>query len=115
MAATLYRVVKDWTATYDNPISVVAGDQIALTGREDIWDGHRWLWAICAAGKEGWVPDCLVANATMTETYSAQELGCTAGQVLTGHMVLHGWVLCTDENGQRGWVPRHNLRKSPTS
>ncbi len=31
------------------------GEFLSLTGREDVWDGHRWLWAVADDGREGWV------------------------------------------------------------
>jgi len=51
-----YRVIKAWAAVYADPIVVGAGERLTLTGKEDLWEGHRWLWARSAAGKEGWVP-----------------------------------------------------------
>jgi len=105
-------VVESWVASYPDPIQARAGDALELDGREDLWDGHRWLWAKHADGKEGWVPDAIASEAhpfTATETYSALELSCTKGQALTALRVLHGWVWCLDEAGQRGWVPLRNL------
>jgi len=71
-----------------------------------------WVWAKSRDGKEGWVPDSIIttdAPFRVTQTYSAQELTCQKGQTLTSHNTLHGWVFCTDEQGQSGWVPARNL------
>ena len=105
-------VVKSWIAAYSDPIQVLAGQPIILNGRKDIWDGYTWLWAKSLAGKEGWVPDCIVSKqvpATVTENYTAIELTCRKGQYLISENVMHGWVFCKDGNTKKGWVPKRNL------
>jgi len=108
-----YEVTEDWTATYDAPIALSAGETIELSGRQDIWDGYIWLWARCTAGKEGWIPDSLVRTMNgrqiAGEDYSAMELTCKRGQVVTGIKETHGWVLCRTAEGRTGWVPRNHL------
>ena len=109
---TGYIVSQGWTASYDNPIAVRAGETLALSGREDLWDGHRWLWAMSGAGAEGWVPDSLLrgpADPVALWDYTAQELTCDAGQRLTGITEMNGWVFCKTQDGAEGWVPRRNL------
>jgi SH3-like domain-containing protein len=109
---TTRRVIADWMASYPDPIEVSAGDPITLDGREEIWDGHRWLWARNRDGKEGWIPDSLVARGetTMTaEDYTARELSCGKGQLLTVLGATHGWTFCENADGDRGWVPDRNL------
>lgn len=106
-------MIEGWTATYPDPIQVSAGDILELSGREDLWDGYRWLWAKNTQGKEGWIPDAIVSKTTpasATETYSALEISSQKGQTLIGHRTLHGWVLCSDQAGQIGWVPERNLK-----
>ncbi len=110
-----YRVVADWTATYSDPITLEAGDPVSLSGRSENWDGHTWLWASNEAGKEGWIPDSLIGiidgAAYATKAYSAIELSCRAGDIVTGHEQTHGWVLCRVEDGTTGWVPEKNLER----
>lgn len=36
-------VIKDWDASYADPIRVTAGERMHLTGRHEDWDGYRWL------------------------------------------------------------------------
>ncbi len=106
-------VIESWTATYPDPIQVVEGEPIELDGRSDVWDGHTWLWAKSRNGKEGWIPDCIVSDTdpvTATENYTAVELTCQKGETLRGEKVRHGWVFCSNRNGQRGWVPERNIR-----
>ncbi len=108
-----FTVVEDWQASYPDPIRLQAGEALTLTGRQERWDGHLWLWARSAGGREGWVPDRLVrrtaAGCTATQDYSAAELTCRSGQRLTGETETHGWVFCRAADGAAGWVPRRNL------
>lgn len=108
-----FSVTETWKATYADPIRLNAGEPVYLTGRQDNWDGHIWLWARSAAGQEGWIPDSIVGQRETglfaREDYSAAELSCQAGQVIAGEKETHGWVYCRSADGSVGWVPRRNL------
>lgn len=108
-----YDVIKDWTTVYADPIVVGAGEQLVLTGKEDIWEGHRWLWARSPSGKEGWVPDSLVAKSpggsAALYDYTAAELDCARGDCVIALGETHGWVMCRAADGRTGWVPRSHL------
>jgi len=104
------RVIAAHSASYADPIRIAKGELLVLTGREDIWDGHRWLWASAPDGREGWVPDTLVSAAmTACETYSAKELTCHLGERLTIGAQTHGWTWCSNILGSQGWVPNRSL------
>ena len=108
-----FTVIQAWSATYKSPIELRAGDRIDLSGHEDDWEGHTWLWAKSHAGTEGWIPDTLVvrcAEKTLAvDDYSAMELTCQRGQILTALQDTHGWILCRAANGAKGWVPKSHL------
>jgi hypothetical protein len=108
-----FTVITGWQAAYDSPIRLQAGDLLFLTGRQETWDGHVWLWARSAGGLEGWIPDILVGRAegkcVANEDYTASELTCRPGQVLVGEKETHGWVFCRAKDGSTGWIPRKNL------
>ncbi len=107
------RVTLAHRASYPDPIRLGKGDKVTLTGREDNWDGHRWLWAIAPDGREGWVPDRLVsAQGHATVDYEATELTCAGGEVLKALSSTHGWVWCCNINGAQGWVPARHLTSS---
>ena len=110
---TRVRVVEAWQASYVDPIAVAKGDRMTLTARTEKWDGHLWIWARCDDGREGWVPNTLAEAAgdghVASRDYTAQELTCAAGQVLTAIERSHGWVFCEDAALNRGWVPDRNL------
>ena len=101
-------VVRAHAATYPDPIAVRCGDTLRLTGREEIWDGHRWLWAI-AHNREGWVPSDLPrrerGQTKAAYDYSARELDLEPGASVTVIEVSHGWAWCRDNRGLEGWVP----------
>ena len=107
-------VLHSHTASYASPIAVEQGDVLVLSGRTDLWDGHLWLWAKAADGSEGWVPDALVPDPRAGSRkarfdYSAEELSCSAGEVLTAHQKLNGWTWCSNEQGDEGWVPDQSI------
>jgi len=108
-----FSVIENWQATYADPIRLESGDPVHLTGRQDNWDGHIWLWARSDSGLEGWIPDCIIGQGNSgpyaKEEYTAVELTCDAGQVLFGEKETHGWVYCRSAEGCAGWVPRRNL------
>ncbi|WP_071795904.1 SH3 domain-containing protein [Natronohydrobacter thiooxidans] len=108
-----FKVTEDWKASYLDPICLQAGDLLYLTGRQDNWDGHIWLWAKSAGGLEGWIPDSIVRKTNTgyvaTEDYTAAELTCRAGQVVTREKETHGWVFCRLPDGPVGWIPLKNL------
>jgi hypothetical protein len=106
-------VHEEWKATYADPIRLKAGDPVHPTGRQDNWDGHIWLWARSSTGLEGWIPDSIVGQGDSgpfaEEDYTAVELTCQTGQILSGEKETHGWVYCRSMNGSAGWVPRKSL------
>ncbi len=106
-----YRVIADHQASYPDPIRLKAGEQIKLTRRRDIWDGHLWLWAISPDGREGWIPDTALSPDKRAQyDYCAVEISCRIGDTLTGLHATHGWLWCRTRSGDKGWVPLKNLQ-----
>ena len=100
-------------ATYADPIEVAKGARLMLTGREDVWEGHRWLWAVAEDGREGWIPDDLAtesdAGSVASRDFSAIELTCSAGETVGFISETHGWAWCRKGDGSEGWLPLKNL------
>jgi len=100
--------------SYSDPISVGRGDALVLDGREDLWDGHRWLWAVSPDGREGWVPDDLIGGPAGAPAarfaYSAIELACKVRETVEMLSETHGWVWCRNAGGHEGWVPLRCLQ-----
>ena len=113
---TKSKVTKAYAAMYPDPIQFSPGDPITLTGRTDNWQGHIWLWAINETdGRKGWIPDSIVSQSKDGETianadYSAVELSCEIGDVLSITHATHGWCWCIQQDGSAGWVPLENLQ-----
>ncbi len=108
-------VLENHDASYADPIEVAKGAFLSLTGREDIWDGHRWLWAVADDGREGWVPDDLITQTddglVASRDFSAVELTCSAGDAVDIVWETHGWAWCRTDDGGEGWLPLRNLAK----
>jgi len=111
-----WKVIADHQAIYPNPISIKQDDRITLSGRDDVWDGHRWLWAIANDSREGWVPDDLPIalsgnSARSAYDYSAAEISVDSGEFVNGTTQRHGWLWCQNNQGTFGWVPLNCLLK----
>ena len=108
-------VLENHHASYAEPIKVAKGAVLSLTGREDVWDGHRWLWAFADDGGEGWVPDDLIIEIderpVASRDFSAIELTCSAGDAVEIIRKTHGWAWCRTCDGSEGWLPLGNLAK----
>ena len=106
-------VLESHDASYAEPIEVTKGELVSLTGREDDWDGHRWLWAVAEDGREGWIPDDLVTvtddGSVASRDFSAIELTCAAGDSVAFMWETHGWAWCRKDDGSVGWLPLKNL------
>ena len=108
-------VLENHHASYAEPNKVAKGAVLSLTGREDVWDGHRWLWAIADDGREGWVPDDLITEiderSVASRDFLAIELACSAGDAVDIIWETHGWAWCRKCDGGEGWLPLRNLSK----
>lgn len=111
--AVARRLLEDHVAPYDDPIAFTRGQTVSLTGKAAIWDGYRWLWAVGADGRAGWIPDnsIMVKDDTVItlRDYSAMELNCNKGTILHVIEETHGWAWCSAPNGFFGWVPANKL------
>lgn len=100
-------------ASYADPIAFRIGDPVNLTGKSDNWNGHIWLWAVGPDGRSGWIPDtavCLSEERPIAScNYSAIELTCPVGEILTVLDETHGWVWCQTVDGVEGWIPLEKL------
>jgi Variant SH3 domain len=50
------RVTAEHVASYNDPITMRANDELTLSDKEDNWHGWTWIWCTNQAGKSGWVP-----------------------------------------------------------
>ena len=108
---SIYRAVKSWQTQYPDPIRGAAGDRLALGRRDDEYPG--WVWATAADGRDGWVPESWLRvdgdSGTLRRDYTAAELPLAAGDVVSGELIVSGWLWATAADGRTGWVPLHCL------
>ncbi len=106
-------VTKEHHASYLDPITMHAGEIIEASGREDNWQGWIWLWRTNQQGKSGWVPKGFVTQVDgiwkAHYDYSALELSVSVGERVIVLQKESGWLWCTKQNGESGWVPAENV------
>ncbi|HJT56653.1 MAG TPA: SH3 domain-containing protein [Ktedonobacteraceae bacterium] len=114
----IYRVIVDYQAQYADPISFTSGELLQVSDRTENWrDNSAWLWIRCTdpRGKNGWVPQNAVDTPVAKKTgiarydYSATELTITVGEELLGAQAESGWLWCTDQHGNKGWIPADHV------
>ena len=108
MNAIPYRVVESWTATYDNPVFLRAGDSVAVGRRDEEWPG--FVWCTTEAGAGGWVPAELLESsgpglAIAATAYDTRELTVKEGESVVGSLSMAGWTWCESSDHRTGWVP----------
>ena len=64
-------------------------------------------------GKSGWVAEVVFERqgevGIVSCDYSAVELQVAEGEVVTIEEEYGGWAWCSNQRGERGWVPNQNL------
>lgn len=106
------RVLKSWTTIYADPLTVRAGEALAVGRRDDEWPG--WVWCTNAAGQSGWAPEGAFERrgadrGVATRDYTARELSAAAGAEVAVHFQENGWCWAEDRAGRTGWLPATHL------
>jgi hypothetical protein len=101
------RVMREYSAQYPDPITVRAGDRVAVGADDPAFPG--WRWCTGPDRRAGWVPEQFLQaqdqEAVMLRDYTARELSVRAGaEVIVGE-AISGWVWATDADGRAGWIP----------
>ncbi len=106
-----WRAIAAWTRSYEAPLAVAAGATVTVGARDTDWPD--FLWCRDAVGREGWLPEQILAvqgnTGRVREDYDAIELTVAPDEVLTGDRALAGWVWCRNQAGREGWVPERVL------
>jgi len=106
-------VIAAYESPYIDPCTFSAGEELTIGKRESEWDG--WVWCTNQEGKSRWVPEVYVERrgdtCVMLRDYEATELSVSVDEklVVTGEEES-GWVWCTNQTGQSGWVLWDNVR-----
>jgi variant SH3 domain-containing protein len=106
-------VIEDNDPIYSDPIQVKRGD-LLIVGEEDS-EYPGWIWCENGQRKSGWVPDdCIETDATGSRAkydYSAVELRARVGERVFPIETKSGWVLCSNSDGDKGWLPLTKVRE----
>jgi len=109
----LCRVISEYNSPYTDPVAIHAGEELTITAKETSWSG--WVWCTNRDGKSRWVPDRCVErkgdSGVALYDYEATELSVSVGEELTMGEEESGWIWCTNQKGQRGWVPLDNVER----
>jgi hypothetical protein len=113
-------VTIDYTAQYQDPITLAAGETATLDGREEPWEENPdwiWVWGVNAAGKSGWIPRAWLrtegSRGVALADYDARELTVAAGERVSAVREESGWAWCITDADRSGWVPLSHLRSAP--
>jgi hypothetical protein len=102
------RVTRAYAAQYPDPITVRAGDRVAVGRGDPEFPG--WRWCTGPDGRTGWVPEQLLradgSEASMLEDYTARELTLPVGADVVVQRSVAGWAWVTTQDGRSGWVPQ---------
>ena len=107
-------IARDHSVQYPVALKGSKGQRLQVGRRDDEWP--EWFWCTAADGSAGWVPEALLelrgSEALLTRDYETTELAVSAGERVTIHEELAGWVWVTNEREQSGWIPARCLTNS---
>jgi len=105
------KVLIEYQAAYPEPFVVKAGEVLTSGDKESEWPG--WVWCTNREGESRWVPEAYLQRqgerCLALRDYDAVELTVRPGQDLLATDEVSGWFWCTNQEGQRGWVPAEHL------
>lgn len=105
------RVTSAYQAAYSDPLVVKAEERLHISDRATDWQG--WLWCTNELGKSGWMPAAYVerqdSSGLARRDYDATELSAEVGEELVVGYEESGWLWCTNQAGQSGWIPADNV------
>ena len=101
------RAVAAWRATYEQALSVAAGDALTVGPGDGEWPG--WVWCEDASGLGGWLPEGVVHEGRAATDFDTRELSVTPGDRVAVTDRRAGWAWCLADDGRAGWVPERCL------
>jgi uncharacterized protein YgiM (DUF1202 family) len=106
------RAIADYDSPYTGPFSLQKGEMVQVGRHDTEWPG--WVWCTDAAGESRWVPEAYLRRdgeaGRMLRDYEATELPVKTGEAVTAWHMESGWLWCTNQAGQSGWVPLDKLQ-----
>ncbi|MDD5087280.1 MAG: SH3 domain-containing protein [bacterium] len=105
------RVVESYTASCSDPLCASKGEALALGKHDDEFPG--WIWCTDPRGKSSWTPESYLEihgdHAILLRDYDARELTVNEGDILSVECEESGWLLCTTDSGEHGWIPKRAI------
>jgi len=107
------RAISEYQSAYPDPLIISAGEELMIGEKESGWSG--WVWCTNQGGESRWVPEKYVERKGDTGIarydYEATELSVSVGEELVMGKGESGWIWCTNQKGQSGWVPADDVEK----
>jgi hypothetical protein len=110
-------VIAGYRSAYPEPFVARPGEALTARGKESDWPG--WVWCTNGEGESRWVPEAYLQKQgerwVVLRAYDATELTVQAGEELVAGQEVSGWIWCTNQEGQSGWVPAEHLDFNPAA
>lgn len=106
----LYQVMIKHKASYPYSVEFRIGEKVTVSNKRE--DG--WIWCLNKEGKGAWIPEKYLSlenhTGTISSNYVSTELTVEVGEKLKFIKEECGWIFCTNDKGQSGWIPSHKIR-----
>jgi hypothetical protein len=111
------RVIESRPRDRVSDLSVRTGDVVGVGHRNQQFP--ELLWCAPEAGHAGWMAESYLerttpAEATVLRDYDASQLTVFEEEELEVLDVAGDWLLCRNDHGIQGWVPRRILEDAGT-
>jgi len=107
----IYQVVEEHKSTFPYSLELKAGEDVTLS--DDKKNG--WIWATDKKDAGAWIPEKYLEiyknTGTLLIDYDTAELNVTSGERLTLIKEESGWMWCSNQKGETGWVPSFKVEK----
>ena len=107
----MYQVVIEHQASYPYSLELRVGEKVKISNRKE----NGWVWCINKEGKGVWIPERYLERkehiGIMKVDYNSIELNVGIGERLRLIKEESGWIWCTNQNGENGWVPLYKVKK----
>ena len=107
------RVISAYEVAYPDPLIIKVGEELTVGANDTQWPG--FVWCTNKAGQGGWVPESYFERmgniGIVRYDYEATELAASVNEELIMGTEASGWIWCTNQRGQSGWIPADNVEK----
>lgn len=110
-----YRVIKSRKAESENPIKVVAGEEVKCIEESDP-NGDWGSWILCKSeDNSGWIPKQIIKkeenHGVILEDYNVVEFNLEVGELIVSLRTLNGWIwgYKKEEPNNEAWAPLNHI------